>query len=446
MSTIAEQIISPQNIGNLCSICERFFLEKYKLNVSQDTLNKTIPILLNKLITHYTKNPPLPNVQEINKIAMQQMKDFILSKINKQDQVLQAQQTPLLAQQHIEPLQQLQPTQHPQQPQQPQQLPSTQSTNFKNINVANLKYNPNDLYTNEQPPQLNEEKNLNLVDRERERERDRERDIDKEKAANTPADNEFFMKLQDLENFRKNASIVKTENAAAFLNQQNIPNVPEKIQQPIIIQQVASSTPVTRITKSIIINASTSRDWIYFHERTMFIWPGLPINSETYSSTILLKQLLLPRRVAKNTPVVILEITGSSSKSVDLVCILNNPGVNWDSWKCVNDGAIQNMSYPWTIKILDENKKTLNNLGKDGSIITNASILYNGNTQINVEPFMNCIEIGTQLKIYKSIKDNFIFNVVNITGKNIEIEGNATEMVEGIVCNLGYQPYIILDI
>ena len=92
------------------------------------------------------------------------------------------------------------------------------------------------------------------------------------------------------------------------------------------------------------------------------------------------------------------------------------------------------------------NKNQLNNLGKDGSIIKTASQVYNGNTQITLEPYMNCIEIGTQLKIDKNNQVLVhITNVVNINGKNIEVEGDIMHMVDGIVCNLGHQPYIILD-
>ena len=446
MSSITEQIISSQNITTLCVICERFFLEKYKLNVTQDTLHKTIPILLNKIIIHYNKNPPLPNVQEINKIAMQQMKDFVLSKINKQQPMQQPPIQPLL-----QPMQSMQQMQQPlMQPMQPLMQPMLTPENDL-IKSTNLIYNPNDLYINEStetiPPEQISQHNSTYS---------------KEKVS----EDDFFLKLQDLENVRNSKAIVDSNNSiqnTPFLSPPNKPNTIEQFPQQVIIQQLGNSASIPRITKSIIINAESSRDWIYFHERTMFIWQGFnnvetsastntskntstsaSTNAPIITSTILLKQLLLPRCVAKNTPVIILEITGASNKTIELICILNTPGVNWDNWKCVNDGAIQNMSYPWTIKLLDENKLSLHMLGKDGAIIKSVSKLYNGNTQIVLEPFMNCIEAGTRLKIYKN-GTYTIFNVLNIYEKNIILENDATELVDGIICNLGCQPYIILD-
>ena len=136
---MADQVISQANIKHLCTICERFFLEKYNINVTQDTLNKTIPVLLNKIIMYYKKNPPLPPLQEINKIAMQHMKDFILSK---------TQPPPQQITQQIPP-QQIPPQQIPQQiplslPPLPP-LPIHQQTPISPI--QDIKYDPNDLTT-----------------------------------------------------------------------------------------------------------------------------------------------------------------------------------------------------------------------------------------------------------------------------------------------------------
>ena len=429
---MADQIISQANITHLCNICERFFLEKYNINVTQDTLNKTIPVLLNKIIIYYNKNPPLPPLQEINKIAMQRMKDFILSKTQKPSQV-----------QHQQPL--LEPLQ-----------PPINSQKIPLMPLKDIKYDPNDLFVSNKVSEIHSNHNIinkNDFQEHNEHNEHREHNINNNVNNNTRevqdivSEDEFFVKLKNLENTRNIIDTVKTNiSESSYLSTNtSLNNLVQ--QQPIVIQQISPShnldihNSFNSITKSIIINAA-DRDWIYFHERNTFIWSGIQIDA----SSIKLSHVLMPRRVAKTTPIVILEITGSSNKVLELVLILHTCGVAWDTWKCVNDDLIQNISCPWTLKLLDTHKQPLNILGKDGSIIKSASLLYNKNTQITIEPHMNCIESGTQLKVYNTnLKNNIIMNVINVNGYNIEVEDDVTSSINGIVCNLCYQPYIIID-
>ena len=419
-----DQVISQANITHLCNICERFFLDKYNINVTQDTLNKTIPVLLNKIIIYYSKNPPLPPLQEVNKIAMQRMKDFILSKTQPHQQPQPQQQQPQL----LEPL-----------------IPPINSHNTPLLPFQDIKYNPDDLYVSTKVSENHSNQNIQL-DR-----LDRQEHNDTRELQDIVTEDEFFVKLKNLENTRNIIDTVKTNiSESSYLSNNTSLKVPTNnlIQhQPIVIQQIAPSQNLAihnsfnSIIKSIIINAS-DRDWIYFHDRNTFIWSGIQIDA----SSIKLSHVLLPCRVAKTTPIVILEITGSSNKVLEVVLILNTCGVAWDTWKCVNDDFIQNISCPWTIKLLDTNKLPLNILGKDGSIIKTASLLYNKNTQITIDPQMNCITSGNQLKVYNTnLKNNIIMNVINVNGYNIEIEGDVTSSINGIVCNLCYQPYIIID-
>lgn len=432
-------ILGQSNIIQLCNICERFFLEKYNINVTQDTLTKTIPILLKKIIAFYGKNPPLPNIQEINKIAMQRMKDFILSRMQ-QDQT---------GNNDMQPKQ-------PQQPQILTPLPPPISTqnidinanantnahahaiNDTNLQTTELKYDPYDLHNiaNVTNPTTNANNATNATNINTDQNIDHnEIPIDK------VTEDQFFIRLKNLESTRNNTSSIKTPINETFLTQTIQPSLQQPFQQPVVIQQLLA-TNKNEITKSIIINA-VNRDWIYFNERNAFIWSGPLIPIET--SSFKLANTLLPKRVSKYTPIVILEITGASNKVIDFVIILENIGVTWDSWKCVNNGIIQNISSPWTLKLLDENRIPIN-MGKDGSLIKTVARLYNNNSQITIEPFMNCITVGTRLKCITQKQDkNDIFNVLNINGNNIELEGNAEIYLDGIICNLSYQPYIIID-
>ena len=422
-------ILGQTNIIQLCNICERFFLEKYNINVTQDTLAKTIPVLLKKIIAYYGKHPPLPNIQEVNKIAMQRMKDFILSRMQ-QEQTINEQLMPSIPlQQQSSPM--LQP------------LPPPISTQSTHINTdtdtdtysqpVELKYNPYDLHNTANTTNLINTSDIN------QNIENNETPIDK------VTEDQFFIRLKNLENTRNITSTIKITNNELFLTKNTQPPLQQQFQQqfqqPVVIQQLLP-TNKNGLTKSIIINA-VNRDWIYFNERNAFIWTGSLNPIET--SSFRLANILLPKRVSKYTPVIILEITGASNKVIEFVIILGNIGVTWDSWKCVNEGIIQNISSPWTLKLLDENRIPID-IGKDGSLIKTTSRLYNNNTQITIEPFMNCITVGTRLKCITQKQDNNdTFNVLNINGTNIELEGNAEKYLDGIVCNLSFQPYIIID-
>ena len=417
-------ILGQINIIQLCNICEKFFLEKYNINVTQDTLTKTIPILLKKIIAYYTKNPPLPNIQEVNKIAMQRMKDFILSRIQQEQPEYSEQQ------------EQLENNEQIQMPPPISTHNSINTTNVTNSQIVELKYNQYDLHNpiNKINPidTVSTVSTLTPIDN--------NKNIENNETINDKVtEDQFFIRLKNLENTRNSTSSFKITNNESFLKQ----NTQSSLQQiqPVVIQQLLP-TNSNGVTKSIIINA-VNRDWIYFNDRNAFIWSGTIFPIET--SSFKLANILLPKRVSKYTPIVILEITGASNKIIEFVLILNNIGVTWDSWKCVNDGIIQNISCPWTLKLLDENRIPID-IGKDGSLIKTTSRLYNKNTQITIEPFMNCITAGTRLKCITQKQDNNdIFNVVNINGSNIELEGNAELYLDGLICNLSFQPYIIID-
>ena len=386
-SVLFDNILSKKNITQLENICERFFLEKYNITITQDHISY-IPTLLNNIVRYYNKNPPCPSLQEVNKIAMQNMKERILQ------------------------------------------------TSKETLDAQHMQISTLNEVRNTDPNNENDQNDQN--------------DLSDANPSGVTED-EFFIKLKKLENTRNIVSetliAAKPVNNTPFLTQ---PTQNTLQLQPIVIQPVDTHTQRVSNTliKSIIINAS-KRDWIYFHDRNIFLWSGIQNEVSNY----ILSNVLLPKRISKTTPVVILEITGAGNKIMEFVLTLHTCGVTWDTWKCVHEGIIQNISCPWTIKLLDENKVTIRNLGKDGSKIISASRLYNNNMQITLEPHMNCIEKDTQLKC---VKDNtiIIVTVVSITGKNIEIMHevddaltivNSQTYIDCTVCNLSFQPYIIID-
>ena len=149
-------------------------------------------------------------------------------------------------------------------------------------------------------------------------------------------EDEFFIKLKKLENTRNIVSetliAAKPVNNTPFLTQ---PTQNTLQLQPIVIQPVDTHTQRVSNTliKSIIINAS-KRDWIYFHDRNIFLWSGIQNEVSNY----ILSNVLLPKRISKTTPVVILEITGAGNKIMEFVLTLHTCGVTWDTWKCVHEG------------------------------------------------------------------------------------------------------------
>ena len=227
-------ILGQSNIIQLCNICERFFLEKYNINVTQDTLTKTVPILLQKIIAYYGKNPPLPNIQEVNKIAMQRMKDFILSRMQQEPAIINKKQ-------------------QPQQPPILTPLPPPMSTQTNNINTntslqtAELKYNPYDLHNPTTPTSPIDTTNLsnttnltnpidiNKLNYTSQNIETNETPIDK------VSEDQFFIKLKNLENTRNITSSIKTTNSEQFLVQNTAQSLNQSFQQqlqPVIIQQL----------------------------------------------------------------------------------------------------------------------------------------------------------------------------------------------------------------
>jgi hypothetical protein len=434
-NTEHEQILSDSNISHLCNLCERFFNDKYNIIIAKDALNKMVPLVLNKIINYYKKNPPLLPLPEINKIAMQRIKDFVLKNNEKEPGQLNTGLNTSLSNNDVLP---------------------TPISGLDKSAIQPMKYEPYDLYNKNDnfiTPNINYVPNevvpiVNTVTN---------------TAVNTAInanEDDFIYKLKNLENTR---NIITTNNEkediienflspASPINSQTYESTASasaaasasaSLYETNFRQQ---KTLMDGIRKSVIINA-LDRDWIYFHERYLFNWSGAQIES----LFIKISYILLPRRVAKNTPIVILEITGSSNKTIEVVLVLHTRGVTWDTWKCINDEVIQNISCPWTIKLLDSNHIPLDILGKDGSIIKSTSHLYNNNTQIVIEPHMNCIEAGHQLQVYNNTHDTNnktkILNVVNVSGRNIEVSGDITnnDNISSIVCNMCCQPYIIIE-
>ena len=70
--------LSQQNVSELSSICERFLMDRHQVKISSETLRIILPKMLSRIVDHYRVNPPLPPVNEINKIALMQIKEFAL--------------------------------------------------------------------------------------------------------------------------------------------------------------------------------------------------------------------------------------------------------------------------------------------------------------------------------------------------------------------------------
>ncbi|NDB86120.1 MAG: hypothetical protein EB127_25975, partial [Alphaproteobacteria bacterium] len=73
---INEIALSQNNINELASVCERFVRDKYKVDLTTETLRIILPRIVSNILNQFQHSVSPPAVNEINKIAMMRIKEF----------------------------------------------------------------------------------------------------------------------------------------------------------------------------------------------------------------------------------------------------------------------------------------------------------------------------------------------------------------------------------
>ena len=408
--------LSSENINNIVQLCSQFIRNRYNVSLEDNTLHQILTNIHTKNLQYYRNNPPLPSLEELNKRAISEVRDFIIEQ-QKQKQYAQNQQK-------IEQTTyNFQPPSHPQIqpiPSSPLQSSNSQLEGYQNIDLQQSYLNEEMNSSNK----LNESTELSIRE---------EKDEDN-----------FFKKLQTLELQRGSQINIKepTIDPIPPGTQQKIQAAPPQSTNTIIYMSNPSVSADVRNIKPIVLSGA-SRMWVHVTDRNLLIFNG-PLPDSVH---IRLSKILLPKKVSKITPCINIHIKSAIDKSIDILCCIDKEGPIWDIWKPVSNilSLIKTFSCPWTITLNDLFNKPLE-MGKDGNRISSVTRLMNGNTKITVEPECDIISFG-QLLIRNQDGIETHVNTLHVIQNTIELQGDHSELKinESYICNLQAQPYIVFE-
>lgn len=435
--------LSAENINTISAVCGKFISERYNVELAENTLRQILTNIHKKNLEYYRINPPLPSLEELNKRAISEVRDFILQ----QQQQLPPRSKPQIQQQPQRPSQQLQELQQLQEQQfQQRQQFETNIQQFQPLPPPQIQQSiPQQQIQQHQPQQQPQsqgfeqdfaeisERNDNLISEQNDSSIREEKNED-----------DFFKKLQTLELQRgTQINLQQTTNdpIPSSVSQQRVQPAPPQSTNTIIYMSNAT-TADARHTKPIVL-CGASRMWVHIVDRNIISFNG-PLPDSMH---IRLSRLMLPKRVSQNTPCINVRIKSATDKNMEVLCHLEKEGPIWDIWKPISTALslIKTFACPWTITLYDLFNKPLE-MGKDGNIITSVTRLMNGNTKLSVDPETDAKSYAQLLlQTQDGIEEHI--NSLHIMGNTIEIPGDYTHLKvnESYICNLQAQAYIVLE-
>lgn len=235
------------------------------------------------------------------------------------------------------------------------------------------------------------------------------------------SEDDFYKALQDLETHRNlpppvgSPSPVKPQQAIQSSHSSQAINLEQgalAAQSPQIVYLPSSMTP-KRVSTPVIITGS-NRMWEYFTKRSTLVWSG-PVPPKAVQ--VGLSALLLPAFASQQTPIVQVEVTGATGKTIQCICARDGIsakgcgheyGHGWDTWKPLDDFTeLKVLACPWTISLKDLYGQNLE-LGEDGQAIQNISKLVNGNIKILLNGSRHCIFKESKLIVRNNEKDTHL--------------------------------------
>jgi hypothetical protein len=451
--------LSPENINTISAVCGKFISERYNVELAGNTLRQILTNIHKKNLEYYRTNPPLPSLEELNKRAISEVRDFILQQQQRSPQIQQSpppQQQPPRSNSQLppppqRPPQQLQELQHLQEQQfQQRQHFETNIQQFQPLPPPQIQQSIPQQQT-QTPPQQQQsqlqpqsqgfeqdfaeisERNDNLISE--------SSDISIREEKN---EDDFFKKLQTLELQRGtqiNLQQPANDPLPSSASQQRVQPAPPQSTNTIIYMS-NSTTADARHTKPIVL-CGASRMWVHIVDRNIISFNG-PLPD---TMNIHLSRLMLPKRVSQNTPCINVRIKSATDKNMEVLCHLDKEGPIWDIWKPISSALslIKTFACPWTITLYDLFNKPLE-MGKDGNIISSVTRLMNGNTKITIDPETDAKSYAQLLlQTQDGIEEHI--NSLHIMGNTIEIPGDYTHIKvnESYICNLQAQAYIVLE-
>jgi len=435
---VSEVALSQRNINALSLVCERFVKEKYQTALSNETLRIILPKIISQILTHYTNNPPMPSVEEINKIAMMQIKNFVLE------------QQKTESQQVYEPQPHLVPSPIPQQP-----IPQVQPLPQQQLLPSSSPLLSHDILPHDVLPNASASANPNDI-----------AGFDSYSipvsgsAKNDDEEVSFEQKLKQLE-IERNAGILNTGAPVKDPISINSTEPLNKVQHAVLPQPTiiyVPSQPATNNNNNISNNLDSKvlvingidRQWDYFPFRSTISWAGNVPNTATLQVT----RMLLPNFVASLTPIIYMEFVGAGNQRNELVFTRSSPtrgldgnDSSWDIWYPIVS-TMPTLASPWTITLYDWSHKPLD-MGRDASVVKEATLTVNNFTKLILHPPMAYIKEGHSLSFTNPQANSSQINkhlvVKHIIDQFVVVEGDYSSYKDFIVCDNHCQVHVIIE-
>lgn len=422
MNNFPHNALGQQNIDLIAGVCGQFIRERYNAQLEDSTLRIILTNILRKQVDYYRANPPIPPLEELNKRAISEVRDFIIQQ--QRESQSQPQQPQSQQPQYAQPEQIFNPPPPPQvQQPQPQSQPQPHSQSHP-LSQQLSQVAP-------QPLQSTIDFNEHLVNQE------------EHSIQDVRNEDDFFKKLQILEMQRQKTINIQQppiSDPVTGEGSQKVAPAPAQSTNTIIYMSPSTSDDL-RHTHPIVLCGS-ERMWIHIPERNLLVFNGpLPDAME-----IRLSRIMLPKRVSNSTPCVNIVIRSATDKNMEVLCHLDKEGPTWDIWKPVSRSLslIKTFACPWTIILHDVFKRPLD-MGKDGAAIISVKTLTNNNTKIIIESDIGLKSYGQILiqnegTIHHAFTGNVFDNQVELIGDYSHIK-----LQDSYVCNLQAQAYIVFE-
>jgi len=380
-----------KNKDHILRLCDQYLQERFSVHAPQHRLKSVLEASMQSIYQYYQDKPPFPSMDELNKKAIVRTKEQILLLVREAQATTQA---------------------------------SAQATAQSSPQPTGQPSGPSSSQLSAQPPKQNDDK-----------------------LENGETEKDFMKRLQELE-LQRNASVVNVSTPAPD------PIVPPKARAdtvappnlPTVLYVPTVSPPKT--TRTILIH-SIDRMWDYFHDRFHFGWSG-PFPEMDSGESLQFSSILLPAKVAKETPVVEVHIEGVGGHHQRIFCTCVGAGeeLGWHVWRPTSStvATLKPIACPWTIKLYDVIGDALE-LGKDGFQVSDADLMMQTkNTRVTLSSSASDWKGNTLMwrnngKIYRA-------KILNAYDATIEIRGDHLEHLKtGDICGLwNMQSTVVLEI
>jgi len=446
-------ILEQSNIDLIANVCKQFIYEKYQATLEDVTMKRILVSIFKKQVTYFTSNQlAFPPLEDLNKRAIGEVRDFVIEQKQKQAQPQHSQQAQhsqqMQSPQINSPQYQMQSHHPPQQNEELQLLQQQQLRQREDLyqKTQNQQISSHPHFNPLPPPEMKTfdgglppisaesftEYSETIVSENRSQGMDKNED-------------EFFQRLQLLEIQRQqNINLQQpTSNPISGKVEEKTVLVPPAPTNTIIYMN-NESTEIVRNIKPVVLKGH-ERPWIHSPERHTLIFNG-PLPDSIH---IRLSKILLPKRVSRNTPCVNLNIRSATDKRMEVLCSLDKEGPIWDIWKPISSrlALIKTFACPWTIQLQDVFNNPLS-MGKDAIQIINVKQLANNNTKLIIEERSD-IDLQSYGQLLVQNKDGSVLHIesLHVLDNQIELNGNfnSIEPNNSYICNLQAQAYIVLE-